>query len=182
MSRVQWRRFAFFEKDSVDENITDALGSSPTCASAEGGMLLFGDNDGNITLADRNFKLLWKCKAFKGEVKGLAYVYDPANHRKQYVFAVGDEFVHHSGESASAMSQAQETFYMLKIFNANDMSRPLHVFHASPGVTPVATVTAFSVLSDGCQIALGFSTGTLLLFSGNFLKNAGEGSMTMVSK
>ena len=79
-------------------------------------MLLFGDRDGYISLADRNFKLLWNCKAFKGEVKGLAYVYDPNNHRKQYIFAVGDEFVHTSGESANAMnSVVQETFYMLKV-------------------------------------------------------------------
>ena len=61
------------------------------------------------------------------------------------------------------------------------MSRPLHVFHASPGITPTATITSFVVLSDGCQIAIGFSTGSILLFSGLFIKSNSDG-IAMVSK
>ena len=62
-------------------------------------MLLFGDIDGNIILSDRNFKLLWKHKAFKGEVKGVAYIYDAMSHHKQYIYAVGDEFIQSSNSN-----------------------------------------------------------------------------------
>lgn len=72
-------------------------------------MLLFGDGDGNITLADRNFNVLQRQQAFKGEVKGLAYVYDPSNHRKQYVYAVG------GNDTAGASTAMQEVFYMIKV-------------------------------------------------------------------
>ena len=63
------------------------------------------------------------------------------------------------------------------------MSHPLHVFQASPGVSPSAKITSFAVLSDGCQIAVGFSTGTLLLFSGQYIKegSSGTGSSAVVS-
>jgi hypothetical protein len=33
-SRVQWRRFNFFDKDSIEENIEKVLGTQPTCACA----------------------------------------------------------------------------------------------------------------------------------------------------
>lgn len=167
--------------------------------------MLFGDHDGNIILSDRNFKLIWKHKAFKGEVKGVSYIYNPINHQKQYVFAVGDEFVHHSGKDGGGIRDTftsggmpsvdsgamisydsedsgsgdfharnvQENFYMLKIFDVNDMSKPLHSFHASPGVAPTATITSFAVLGDGCQVAIGYSSGSLLLFSGNYIYNEG---------
>jgi hypothetical protein len=171
-------------------------------------MLLFGDAQGGITLADRNFRLLWRHHAFKGEVKGVAYIYDPSNHNKQFVFAVGDEFVHFNNTNTpnSAANTAvddeedydpnsfrikpaiatsplkpspvipHETYYMIKIFNAADMSRPLHCFHASPGVASTAKITAFTVLPDGCQIALGFDTGTVLLFSGGYIREDGAAS------
>jgi hypothetical protein len=34
-------------------------------------MLVFGDSGGNIYLADRDFRLDRKIKAFRGEVKGI---------------------------------------------------------------------------------------------------------------
>lgn len=50
------------------------------------------------------------------------------------------------------------------------MSRPIQAFQAAPGVAATCTLTAFNVLSDGCQIAVGFSSGSILLFSGNFIR------------
>lgn len=79
-------------------------------------MLLFGDLDGNLMLTDRNFKLMWKNKVFKGAVKGLAYVLDPLNHRRQFIFAVGDELVYKTSASEQlATASTQEKFYMLKV-------------------------------------------------------------------
>ena len=45
-----------------------------TCACADNGLLLFGDSSGFISLSDRNLHLSWKHKAFRGPVKGVAYV------------------------------------------------------------------------------------------------------------
>lgn len=64
----------------------------PTCAAAEGGMLIFGDNTGNIIISDRNFHISErKHKVFRGEVKGVCYLFDPSNHSRQYIIALGDD-------------------------------------------------------------------------------------------
>jgi hypothetical protein len=49
------------------------------------------------------------------------------------------------------------------------MTRPLLSLNAT--FSNEAALTSFAVLQDGTQIAVGFSTGTLLLFSGYFLKD-----------
>ena len=67
-------------------------GSTPTCATADGGILLFGSDKGNITLTDRNFKILWVNKSYNGPVRGISYIYDIMNHKKQYLIAIGEEF------------------------------------------------------------------------------------------
>mmetsp|Transcript_11655 Transcript_11655/g.17666 ORF Transcript_11655/g.17666 Transcript_11655/m.17666 type:complete len:1045 (+) Transcript_11655:67-3201(+) len=171
-SRVQWRRFLFFDKDTVNDNIEAALGCPPTCAAAEGGILLFGDGNGNISMADRNFNVTWTHKAFSGPVRGVAYVYDLLNHRKQYVIAAGEEAVRSSVESKSQASES----YVIKVFMTGDMSRPIQAFHAGSSLLPEGCVmTDFAVTSNGFQIAVGYSSGAVVLFSGNFLLDGSLG-------
>jgi hypothetical protein len=52
------------------------------------------------------------------------------------------------------------------------MSRPLQVLNATAGES---LLTSFAVLSDATQIAVGFDSGTVLLFSGMFLKENTQG-------
>ncbi len=52
------------------------------------------------------------------------------------------------------------------------MSRPLQVLNATAGDN---VLTSFAVLSDATQIAVGFDSGTVLLFSGMFLKENTQG-------
>ena len=53
---------------------------------------MFGDRSGHVTLSDRNFHVLEKKhKLFRGEVKGIAYLYDTASHSKQFVVTIGDD-------------------------------------------------------------------------------------------
>ena len=62
-------------------------------------------------MADRNFNVTWTHKAFSGPVRGVAYVYDLLNHRKQYVIAAGEEAVRSSVESKSQASES----YVIKV-------------------------------------------------------------------
>eukprot|EP00605_Chrysophyceae_sp_TOSAG23-4_P001966 GSChrysophyteH1.ASY1.ANO1.2177.1 assembled CDS len=170
MSRVQWRKFAFFDKDIVAEKIDAGLDSVPTCSCAEGGMLIFGDANGNIFIADNDLQRnQQKFKAFRGEVKAISYLFDPTNHRRQFVVAVGDD----SRPRIAADGKVIPTItsqYVVKAFNMNDLTRPMNAFLASPGVDANAILTSFAVMPDGSQIAVGFSNRTVLLFSGAFLK------------
>lgn len=170
--KVQWRRFAFFDKDVVDENIEKVLGNKPTCAVAEGGMLLFGDGEGHISLSDRTFHISdRKHKAFRGAVCGLTYLFDPNNHKRQYIIAAGDDSKNITEEKREDGQVTSSALYIIKIFTTSDMVRPLQQFPASVNVPNGAILTSFSVLPDGSQIAVGFSTGTVSLFSGPFLKD-----------
>ena len=43
-------------------------------------------------MSDRNFHISdRKHKVFRGEVKGISYLFDPANHSRQYIIAIGDD-------------------------------------------------------------------------------------------
>lgn len=185
-ARVQWRKFTFFDKDIVEENIEAGLGGAkPTCAVAEGGILVFGDASGNISLSDRNFRFTdRKYKAFRGEVRGLAYLFDRTNHRRQYVVAVGDDArtLEDAAGQALAIPSASFPSYMIKIFSTANMSRPLQTVPVpSSGSAPDAVVTAFAVLPDGSQIAIGFSNRTVLLFTGPFLREGAAQSRPVSS-
>jgi hypothetical protein len=176
MNRVQnlWRKFAFFDKDIVSEQINVNFDSVPTCSCAEGGMLVFGDANGNIFIADNDFQRnQQKFKAFRGEVKAISYLFDPVNHRRQFVVAVGDDSRPRIAADGTVVPSITSQ-YVVKIFNMADMSRPVNAFLASPGVDANALLTSFAVMNDGSQIAIGFSNRTVLLFSGAFLK---EGAM-----
>ena len=68
------------------------LGARVTCAVAEGGSLIFGDVLGNVYISDRSTQLSdKKHKLFRGDVKGLAYIYHPQHRQRQYIIAVGDD-------------------------------------------------------------------------------------------
>ena len=83
---------------------------------AEGGMLLFGDADGFISLTDRNFNHAdRKSKAFRGPVCGLAYVFDSISHSKQFVIAIGDESRSNSSEATAVSTEASIPQYFIKV-------------------------------------------------------------------
>lgn len=49
------------------------------------------------------------------------------------------------------------------------MAKPMHILNCHIYIKDLS-VTSFSVLSDGCQIAVGYSSGTIILFTGNFIR------------
>lgn len=54
-------------------------------------MLMFGDRTGHVILSDRNFHISARHKVFRGDVKGLAYLYDSTSLNKQYIVVLGDD-------------------------------------------------------------------------------------------
>ena len=65
-------------------------------------MLMFGDKFGYLILADRNFHVTAKHKLFRGEVKGIAYLYDPTSlNNRQHIVVLGDDSQPHIDGSDS---------------------------------------------------------------------------------
>jgi hypothetical protein len=65
-------------------------------------------------MADRNFSISWTHKAFSGPVRGLSYLYDVINHKRQYVVAIGEESRPNSTESKS---QTVRESYVIKVWS-----------------------------------------------------------------
>ena len=51
--RLNWRKFGFFEKETLTENITAILDHDPVVLKADGGNLFIGDAIGNLYQMDR---------------------------------------------------------------------------------------------------------------------------------
>ena len=227
-----FRRFEFFDVETCCDNLVEALsGSKPSCAVADGGLLVFGGFDGNILLVDRhrfepdqknkgsddvaegdssrpalatqgsvdvnndmnssskteelNNGQVQKYKAFRGKVKAVAYLADNDNYniRQQYIMAIGDD------AQRTDKDDKTESVFVIKFFSIYDLERPTQVINISshfkrlqnPGSSSVnmssdihknLDLTAFAVVNDGSQVAIGFNTGSILLLTGLFLKDS----------
>lgn len=149
-------------------------GAPVTCATAEGGLLIFGDNNGRLTIADRNCVVSSQHTVFKGKVFGVEYIVDKGNQARQFIITIGEEQVARTDRLESKHAEGSTSLQLVvKVFNVHQMKRQIQAFQV-PIVAADATLTAFEVLEDGTQIALGFNTGLVLLFKGDFLR---EGAM-----
>ena len=147
--------------------------------------MIIGDANGNIYLADQSFQIDRKFNAFRGAVKGVAYLWDAAgalgigrNTGRQYILAVGDDARPVNNDDKNPFAETvnkPSAYYVLKVFTTSETSRPLQSFPISTMISPSAIMTSMAVLHDGSQIAVGFNTGTILFFSGNFFKEGNLG-------
>lgn len=136
------------------------------CGHAQSGTVAFGDQNGFIHVFDRDLKALVKqqYKLFKGSMFGLKYVQDPQNYSKQYIFAIGDDLIPRNSPEEGPM-------FVIKVFSSTDFGRLLQSFYAAPSLPAGSSPTTFSVHLDGSQIAVGFSSGVVAVFVGNFMKD-----------
>lgn len=76
-------------------------------------MLIFGDKNGFLMMADRNFQVSEnKHKLFRGEIKGIAYLYDPSNVTKQFVVVLGDDAQPQYSETST---EKYQPLYFVKV-------------------------------------------------------------------
>ncbi|CAM9107763.1 unnamed protein product, partial [Scytosiphon promiscuus] len=72
MSRqVQWRRFNFFDKETITEDIAAELGAQVSCMHTAGGRLYLGDTSGKVTVSDSNLSSKVQRQAYSGPVLAL---------------------------------------------------------------------------------------------------------------
>jgi hypothetical protein len=66
-------------------------------------------------MTDRNFNISWTHRAFAGPVRGVAYVYDLMNHKRQYVVAIGEESSRVSSGTESKTTSSMREPYVIKV-------------------------------------------------------------------
>jgi hypothetical protein len=124
-----------------------------------------------VIITDREFQNTdRRHKIFHGEVLHVAYLFDKTNNNRQFIIAIGDDS--RPVETFDGTVANPTPIYVIKVYSTFDMVRPLYKLNAT--ITD-GYVTSFAVLHDGTEIAVGYSTGKILLFTGFFLKDLGQG-------
>ena len=94
-------------------------GTKPSCGLAEGGLLLFGDNNGYLYISDRNLQLSEqnKHRLYQGPLLGISYIFDSLNHYKQYIIVIGKEAMTNFDEIRFDDKFQINTQFIIKVFN-----------------------------------------------------------------
>lgn len=105
-----------------------------------------------------------KHKIFNSEVLGLSYVLDTANQNRQYIVALGDDArpSYDATAAYNASPVASTPVYVIKVFSITDFQHPIQIINATIND---ATVTSFAVHSEGLEVAVGYSSGKVLVFT-----------------
>jgi hypothetical protein len=128
--QVQWRRFAFFEKETLSEDLTLELGAQVTClAAAAGNTLLLGDESGKLAVSSDSFASEQRTqrKVFQGSVQAVAAA-------GGLIWAVGTD-APSASELATVVKAWADTALESLVLTLNTS-----VHHSSP-----AALTAFAV-------------------------------------
>lgn len=162
--KLNWRKFPLFDKSTLTENLPEilALENDLVALRADGGHLFIGDAAGIIYQLDRSLQVISKQKIFRGQIFGISNTIYASGARKQFIITIGDDSV----RSEDGVS------FVVKVFVVPDMSRPVQQFAVKDQLPKGAGITSFDVLSDGSKVVLGFTTGTVLLYEGEFLKES----------
>jgi hypothetical protein len=79
-------------------------------------MLLFGDSSGFISISDKNFTCIErKHKVFKGDVKGISYIFDPINPSRQFIITIGDDAKQKTESYLDESSSLHSPLYLIKV-------------------------------------------------------------------
>ncbi|CAM9643977.1 unnamed protein product [Chrysoparadoxa australica] len=154
--QLQWRRFTFFDKEVLTENLIAELAPTEndngskaevTCLTSGTDILVIGDSEGTVTVTDAQLVKRSRQKVFQGPV--VAVCVTPVG----LVVAAGTT---KKGDKLAAMICFWESIDLgepIKKLNTSDL-------HHSPAV-----LTCLAVSVDGRYAACGFADGLVVIYS-----------------
>ncbi|OQR92954.1 vacuolar protein sorting-associated protein [Thraustotheca clavata] len=190
---AQWRRFSFFDRDLLKDNNGNWLrGVDVTCMSGNRGLLIVGDAQGYIHMANRQLET----RAFRAYDHFVSHVV--MMKKTNVLVSIGDgkdprdpDLIESSKAVAEANrtqdQQDQQQMYastgsvhsstaLVKMWRTDQQDREgkpklilqLKIF----AKFPEEAVTAFAVSEDASQIAVGLSNGAIILFRSEMKRRA----------
>ncbi|KAJ3107659.1 Vacuolar protein sorting-associated protein 11 [Phlyctochytrium planicorne] len=159
---AQWRVFNFFEKEMVVDAEDNSLGPSwlqgmDVTASAGGrGSLFFGDSKGNISLVNHSLSLLFMFQAHNGPITHMKMM-----KNRNILVSIGDD------ETGVPVVKVWNLDKIDKTNRTPMLARQTKVQHGNK----VFPVTAFAVLENMSQIAVGLENGVVLLIRGDMSRD-----------
>ncbi|XP_067666114.1 vacuolar protein sorting-associated protein 11 homolog [Haliotis asinina] len=167
MAFLQWRRFNFFEKETVKDPETDQYFDQlkdknvSVCASGRG-QLIVGDFDGNIYLINRQLQM----SSFKGYEIRVSHLHQMKQHN--ILVSIGED--------------EQGVNPLIKVWNLEKMERgsPIctRISRAIPGNKPTS-VTCVSVHENLNYMAVGFENGVVIVYKGDVTRDRHSKSRTV---
>ncbi|KAJ3252077.1 Vacuolar protein sorting-associated protein 11 [Boothiomyces macroporosus] len=144
---MSWRQFNFFEKEQVDFNIANPS----ACCNG----VFIGDMQGNVHQCNRSLKPIMSFKAYPNRITHLKFI-----KKKSILLSIGEDEVGvpnlkvwHIEKDKDNSSRAQ----------APGLTRSTRITHGSK----IFPVTAFAVLDNLTQVAIGLENGVVILIRGD---------------
>ncbi|EQC28136.1 hypothetical protein SDRG_14094 [Saprolegnia diclina VS20] len=190
---AQWRRFNFFDRDLLkDGNGNWLRGVDVTCMSGNRGLLIVGDAQGQIHMANRQLET----RAFRAHDHFVSHVV--MMKKTNVLVSIGDgkdprdpDLIQSSKAVAEAnrtqaqtdeqqmytsTGSVQNSTALVKMWRTDQQDREgkpklilqLKIF----AKFPEEAVTAFAVSEDASQIAVGLSNGAIILFRSEMKRRA----------
>ncbi|XP_069106820.1 vacuolar protein sorting-associated protein 11 homolog isoform X1 [Argopecten irradians] len=159
MALLQWRRFNFFDKETVKDpdtgQVFDKLKDVNVSACVSGhGQLIVGDHDGYLYLVSRQLKL----STFKAYEIRVSHLFQLRQHN--LLVSVGED--------------EQGVNPLIKVWNLDKIEKgtPVctRITRAIPGNKPTP-VTCLAVHENLAWMAVGFENGSVVLFKGDVTKD-----------
>mmetsp|Transcript_12125 Transcript_12125/g.15869 ORF Transcript_12125/g.15869 Transcript_12125/m.15869 type:complete len:945 (+) Transcript_12125:71-2905(+) len=171
-SRVQWRRFTFFEKDTICEDLSAEIGAVITCMKATEEGIFLGDDLGRITFADTDFQRQRRHEAYKGVVTALGLI---RTADAPALVTTGDD-----SDGMGATNVVQCIFKVWTGPEFNYLARSIDVtVQTKCGASSMA---AFAHSVDGSMVAIGFESGEILFYQGDMAKETAKVKAPIVIK
>jgi len=172
-SRVQWRRFTFFEKDNLCEDLKAKIGANVTCMSATEEGIFFGDDLGRVTYVDSDFKRQREQEAYRGVVTAIGFA---AGRETPALFTAGDD--------TDGMTNPGAVGCVFKVWSGPDLKQMVRLIDVSAATTlkPYVSMTAFAHTTDGTMVAFGFESGEILFYQGDLSQESQKIKPAIIKK
>ncbi|KAI8902900.1 hypothetical protein BC833DRAFT_571048, partial [Globomyces pollinis-pini] len=154
---VTWKSFPFFDKTQL-ESIND-FKAQTTCITNG---IFIGDMDGNLYHVDRSIKCTWLLKAYPKRITQLLYL-----KKRSILLSIGED-------SAGVPT--------LKVWTVEAVKSTPPTLIKSIRITygnKIFPVTAFAVLENMTQVAVGLENGIVILIRGDISRDKGTKSKVL---
>ncbi|KAJ3270632.1 Vacuolar protein sorting-associated protein 11 [Terramyces sp. JEL0728] len=139
---MSWRQFNFFEKEQLEFSIAN---TSATCNG-----VFIGDLQGNIHQCNRSLKPIMSFKAYPNRITHLKYI-----KKKGILLSIGEDEVSVPNLKVWHIDKDKT--------QAPGLTRSTRITHGSK----IFPVTAFAVLDNLTQVAIGLENGVVILIRGD---------------
>ncbi|TKX22514.1 putative E3 ubiquitin-protein ligase PEP5 [Elsinoe australis] len=168
MALTSWKAFRFFDVTAIQAAGNEALSleqSSTTCIAAGSNNIFIGTPDGHVRLLNQSFKTVQSFKAHdSGSVRHILPIANTS-----YLVTLAEDLPHEPELKVWALDKPEKKTGIPKCLSTVSIQNGRRSF----------PVSAFTVLLDLSQVAVGFANGSVTIVRGDFIHDRGTKQRTV---